>query len=226
MKKNNNTNEQLASIEAGLTKTEQFIEDNSKSLSLLIGIIIAVFIGFFCYSNFYLKPLNESAQNELFIAEQYFEKNQFTEALEGTEEFDGLLSIIENYGNTKSGKLAKYYAGISYMNLGQFEEAIQTLEEYKSKDKLLLSIATMNIGDAFSELKQPIEAIEYYKKSLSITNNDLISPIILMKCAKKLEEQEDYESALNYYEKIKNIYPSSKAGLSIDQYISKINAKL
>jgi len=107
MKKNNNTNEQLASIEAGLTKTEQFIEDNSKSLSLLIGIIIAVFIGFFCYSNFYLKPLNESAQNELFIAEQYFEKNQFTEALEGTEEFDGLLSIIENYGNTKSGKLAK-----------------------------------------------------------------------------------------------------------------------
>lgn len=225
MKKNNNTNKQLASIEEGLTKSEQFIEDNSKSLSLLIGFIIILFIGIFCYSNLYIKPLNQSAQNKLFIAEQYFEKNQFTQALNGTDEFDGLLSIIENYSNTESAKLARYYAGISFMNIGNFEEAIKTLENYKSKDRLLLSIAKMNIGDAFLELNQPKEAIEYYNKSLSIVENNLITPITLMKCAKIYEQEEDYNNALNYYEKIKIDYPNSKIALSIDKYISKVKIK-
>ena len=108
---------------------------------------------------------------------------------------------------------------------GKTYELYATLENYKSKDKLLLSIAKMNIGDAFLELNQPKEAIEYYNKSLSIVKNNLITPITLMKCATIYEQQEDYNNALNYYEQIKIDYPNSNIALSIDKYISKVKIK-
>ena len=44
MVKKNNTDKQLANIEQGLSKTEQFIEDNRNVLMSIIGVIIFIFI--------------------------------------------------------------------------------------------------------------------------------------------------------------------------------------
>ena len=222
MKKKNTTEKQLANIEEGLSKTEQFVEDNSKILFLIIGVIIFLFVGYYGYKNLYEKPLNNKAQKQLFIAEQYFEKDSFNTALNGTDVFDGLISIIEKYSNTKSGSLAKYYAGISYLNIGDYTNAIKTLDSYNSEDQLLLSIAKTAIGDAFSELNQTKEAIEYYKKAINIESNQLTTPIVLMKCAKLYELENDYTNALDCYMKIKNDYPEATASKNIEKYINSV----
>ena len=87
MKKNNNTDKQLANIEEGLTKTEQFIEDNRNILMSIIGAIIIVFIVIYGYKNFYKEPRNQESQNQLFIGEQHFEKGEFRFNLSGTETY-------------------------------------------------------------------------------------------------------------------------------------------
>ena len=120
MKKKNSTEKQFANIEEGLSKTEKFIEDNSKILFSIIGLIVLIFITYYGYENLYKNPLNKKAQKQLFIAEQYFEKDSFQTALNGTDKFDGLIYIMKKYSNTKSGKLAKYYAGLSYLNIGEY----------------------------------------------------------------------------------------------------------
>ena len=65
MKKKNSTEKQLANIEEGLSKTEQFIEDNSKVLFSIIGFLVFIFIAFYGYKNLYEKPLTNKAQQEL-----------------------------------------------------------------------------------------------------------------------------------------------------------------
>ena len=87
MKKKNKTDIQLANIEQGLSKSEQFIEDNQKPISLIIGIIILVFLSVYSYNSFYKNPLNTKAQDELFVAEQYFEKANYRKALDGDDTF-------------------------------------------------------------------------------------------------------------------------------------------
>ena len=222
MKKKNNTDKQFANIEEGLSKTEQFIEDNRNVLISIIGAIIIVFLSFYGYKNFYKTPLNKKAQNQLFIGEQYFEKGEFQIALNGDENFPGLLNIIENYSNTQSGNLARYYTGISYLRLGKFENAIQTLEKYNSEDKLLLSIAKAAIGDAFSEINQPKEAIEYYNKAIKISENNLTTPIFLMKCAILYESEQQFKEAKSCYLTIQSDYPESSQAKNIEKYINKL----
>ena len=226
MKKKETTEKQFANIEEGLSKTEQFIEDNSKLLFSILGFVVFVFIVYYGFNNLYLNPLNNKAQKQLFIAEQYFEKDSFQVALNGNQNFEGLLNIIDKYSNTKSGELAKYYTGICYLNTGEYTNAIKILDKYKSDDKLLLSIAKTAIGDAFSEINQPTEAIEYYKEAINIQNNELTTPIILTKCAKIYELEEDYENAIKCYETIKNDYPESILGKSSDKYINQLKNKI
>ena len=132
------------------------------------------------------------------------------------------MSIIDKYSNTKAGSLAKYYAGICYLNTGDYKNAITVLDDYDSSDKLLLSIAKTAIGDAFSELNQSEEAIEYYKKAINIENNQLTTPIVLMKCAKLYELENDYDNALKCYKTIKSDYPESTMSKNIDKYINNM----
>lgn len=223
MKKNNNTDKQLANIEEGLTKTEQFIEDNRNILMSIIGAIIIIFIVIYGYKNFYKEPRNQEAQNQLFIGEQYFEKGEFQLALNGSDDYVGLINISEKYSNTKSGNLAKYYAGISHLKLGEFESAIQILDKYNSEDKLLLSIAKAAIGDAFSELNQPQEAIEYYNKAIRISPNKLTTPLFLIKCANLYEMEKQFNDAKECYLKIQSNFPESSQAKNIEKYINKLN---
>ena len=225
MKKKNSTEKQLANIEEGLSKTEKFIEDNSKVLFSIIGCIIFIFITFYGYKNLYKKPLNKKAQKQLFIAEQYFEKDSFKTALNGNDKFDGLISIIEQYSSTQSGSLAKYYAGISYLKIGDYKNSIKMLDKYESDDQLLLSIAKTAIGDAFSEINQPKEAIEYYKKAIKLSQNALTTPITLMKCAHLYESEENFKEAVKCYTTIKEDYSDTKIAQNIDKYINRINER-
>ena len=191
----------------------------------IIALLISIFIGYYLYQNLYKSPRNETAQNQLFIGEQYFEKDSFRLALDGKDNFDGFISISEKYSNTKSGQLATYYCGISYLRIGEYQNAIKMLDKFNSNDNLLMSIANTAIGDAFSELNQPNEAIEYYEKSIKIHSNKITTPITLMKCAILFELQEDYTRAIDCYNTIKEQYPESKLAENIDKYIEKINFK-
>ena len=75
--------------------------------------------------------------------------------------FEGFLDTIDNYGSTKSGNLAKYYAGISYLNLGRTEDAINYLESYRSNDDITSIMKAGALGDAYAESQS-------YDKALSL----------------------------------------------------------
>ena len=209
----------LGNVEETYSRAEKYIEENKKSLSIIIGAIVVIIGGYFAFKKLYLAPKELEAQDDMFVAEQYFEKDSLDKAINGDGNYLGFKQIVEDYGFTKSANLARYYLGISYLKKGQFELAIEELEQFDSDDEMLGPLATGAIGDAQSELGKTDEAIEYYLKAAKQKSNKFTTPIFLMKAGLAYEEKKDFAGALQVYEQIKNDYAESTEGRNIQKYI-------
>ena len=214
------------SVENALSRTEQYIEENQKSLSIIILAIVVVVGGYLGYKKFYLEPANRDAQASMYMAENYFEQDSFKLALEGDGQELGFIDVIDEYSMTKAANLAHYYAGISYMRTGEFEEAIDHLEKFDAEDIMIASVALGAIGDCNLELGNKKEAADFYLKAGARKKNSFTSPIYLKKAGLVLEDLGEYEKALKAYNTIKKDYPSTDEGKIIDKYITALQIKM
>ena len=218
-KQTDKTDKQFAQIEETLTKTEQYIEDNQKSLVVIVSAIIAIITIYLSFTNFYLEPLEQEAHTDMYIAEMYFEKDSFNLALNGDGQFLGFLDVADEYSLTNAGNLANYYAGLCYLYTEQYEDAIEYLSDFSSDDIILSTLALGCIGDAYLELEDRNKALKYYEKAADNASNDFTTPRYLMKQANVLEMDGDYMAALEIYNQIKEGYSKSQIAQDIDKYI-------
>lgn len=216
----------LEGVESALTKTEQFIEDNQKTLTYVVGVIVLVVAAYLGFQKFYIAPLEVEAQSSMFVAEQYFQKDSFNLAINGDGNNWGFLDIISDFGMTKSANLAKYYTGISYLHLGEYEEAINYLKKFKSSDIMVSTVAIGAIGDAYTELGDFGKAISQYERAAANNSNDFTTPVYLNKAALLYEQEENYKKAITIYEDLKNNYSKSQEGRNADKYIARAKLKL
>jgi tetratricopeptide (TPR) repeat protein len=217
--------ESLEKVESALGRGERFIEENQKILTIVVVGILAVVGIIMAYNRFYKKPLEEEARSQMFVAEQYFERDSFRLALNGDANYPGFLKVIDEYGSTKAGNLANYYAGICYIKMGKYDDAIGHLKEFSSNDRMIASLSSGLLGDAYMEKNQVDEAISFYKKAADKNPNNFSSPIFLMKLAEALELKGNNKEALDIYKKIKEDFPRSSEGRVIDKYITRAKLK-
>jgi tetratricopeptide (TPR) repeat protein len=182
------------------------------------------------YQRFIAEPKETEAISELNQAQYFFElalvsnesDSLFKLALNGGEGKYGFLDIVDEYSGTKAANLANYSIGMSYLNLKEYDKAITYLEKFNSDDILLKSISLGTIGDCFSELNQPKEAYEYYKKAFKHNENIYTTPKYLLKAALIGSELGEYSSALNYLNRIKEEFPDSHEFSSVEVQIGRI----
>ena len=184
-----------------LSKSEEFINKNKNYLILFFGIITISIAAFSIFS--YLKSnQNENAQNEMFQAVYYFEKDSLVQALNGDGNNYGFLEIIDEYSLSEAANLSRFYAGASYLKLGNYQNAINYLDQFSSSDLLVQARAYSLIGDAYVELEDYENAIYYFEKASSENPNQFFTPSYLLKLALVYEEVSDLKSAIKSYEAI------------------------
>ena len=82
-------------LEEIVSKSEMFIEQNSKKILIGIVAIIVIVAAYFGYEHAYRIPLEKKANAALFKGEQYFAKDSFALALNGNgADYQGLESVI------------------------------------------------------------------------------------------------------------------------------------
>ncbi|MFO7827827.1 MAG: tetratricopeptide repeat protein [Bacteroidales bacterium] len=224
MSKKASQQDQFESVENALSKTENYIEQNQKSLTIIVLAIIVIIGGYLGYKRFVVSPQEKEAQSQMWMAEQYFARDSFNLAIHGDGNYLGFLDIADEYSITKSANLANYYIGVSYLHLGQYEQAIEYLKQFESDDKMVAPVAYGAMGDAYMELNNPEEALKFYKKAVSKSENEFTTPIYLMKVGFVHEQNEEYKKALEVYERIKKEFPESAEGRQIDKYIARVEA--
>lgn len=217
-------NENEFDVQQAIGKTEQYIQNNKKSLSIIGGAVILIVLGYFGYTNFIVKPQEEGAIKQMFIAERYFEQDSLDLAINGDGNYPGFLQIIQDYGSSTAANRAHYYLGMCYLKKGQFEDAITYLKGYDAEDDITGALALGAIADANVELGKTDEAISYYKKAIDWDANDFTPPFFMKKLALTYESMQDYEKAIEIYESIKASYVNSTEGREADKYLARAKA--
>jgi tetratricopeptide (TPR) repeat protein len=208
-------------IEETISKTEGYIQENKKSISIIAGAILVVILGYFGYTNFIVKPQEESASREMFMAEKYFELDSLDKAINGDGQYPGFLEIIDNYGSSQSANLAHYYLGISYLKKGEWDNAIEYLSGYDAEDDVTGALALGAIGDAHLEKGDKEEALSYYMKAVDWDKNQFTAPYFLMKAGMAKELTSDFSGAAVLYERIKKDYPQSTEAREVEKFIAR-----
>lgn len=213
-------------LEDALTNSEQFIERNQKMIiNVIIGLIVVI-AAYFGYNKFISEPKAIESANQIFGAQNYFEKDSFNLALNGDGNILGFIEIADKYSSTPSGNLANYYAGLSYLYTGEYENAIQYLKKFSSDDLLMSNLALANIGDAYMQLGEYKKAADHYKKAAASKTNDFSTPMFLLKNGLALEKSNDFSGALKSYELIEKDYPTSAEARDIEKYIERTQLQL
>ncbi len=224
------TAEVFNTLDETASKSEQWVEKNSKILFLGLIAVAAVIFGYLGYNKFVKGPNEIEAANELAYSKKFFDQAETTTiandslyqlALDGADGQYGLLDIIDKYGSTNAGNLAKYMAGLSYLKMDDYENAITHLGNFSTDDEIIGSQALGNIGDAFADINQPEQALEYYEKAAAFKNDDFASPLYLLKAGKTALELKNFKKAETLFTTIKEKYSKSDEAADIDMYINR-----
>ena len=218
--------ETLVDIVEVRDSAQSFVDNNQQ---LIFGALVALVLaigGVFAYNNFYMKPRQVEAEEQMFRAQEQFEQDSFALALTNPGGgYMGFLDIIDSYGGTAAGNSAKYYAGISYLNLGKYEAAVDYLQQFKAKGSITPIMKYGAMGDAYSELQDFDSAMKYYKKAVGESENDFLTPYYLKKVGLLNERNGNFAEARKAYQEIQDNYPDSPIGRDIEKYITRVAAK-
>ena len=224
------TAEVFDTLDSSASKTEQLVAKYQNYIIGSIGLIAITILSYLAYINFVFEPMEREAISELGQAQYYFDIAVNTEnsdslyylALNGGEGKYGFLDIIENYDGTQAAKLATYSAGMSYLNLKNYEKAIFFLDQFDSDDVLLSALSKGAIGDAFAEIGQMDEAYEYYVLAFQASQNSFTTPKYLFKAAMIADLNNQKKIALSYLKRIKKDYPEANESQLVDVQIGRL----
>lgn len=205
------------------SKAQEFF-DNKKNRNLVFGIggVLAAVVAAFLIYKFYITNKNQEAQEEMFQAVYYFEADSLGKALNGDGINYGFLDIVDDYAGTEAANLSSFYAGATYMKMGDYNSAIRYLSDFGSSDFVIQARAYSLVGDANMELGNFSEAISYYKKAADYKSNEFFSPVYLQKLAIAYESNGDFTAAADAYDKIVTDFANS----SLLQEAKKQKARL
>ncbi|MEL6535953.1 MAG: tetratricopeptide repeat protein [Bacteroidota bacterium] len=191
-----------------ISKTEEFVKSNSTLVYVVAGVLLIGVAGILFF-RYYSDNQNRKAQEEMFQAQYYFERDSLNLALFGDGNNFGFLDIIDLYGGTQAGNLANFYAGTIYLKQGDFNEALNYLGDFSASDALVQPRAYALMGDAHMELNNYDDAGSNYDKAASSREDQRFSPRYLMKAGLAYELAGDYNEAIERYRQIIEDFPRS-----------------
>ncbi|WP_212004315.1 tol-pal system YbgF family protein [Chitinophaga sp. HK235] len=209
-------------LEKSMHKAEDFFIKNKNVITIALLAVVVGVGGFFAYNHFVKQPNENKAQEMIFHAQNYFAVDSFKLALNGDGNNYGFLQVVNKYGGTKAGNLAKYSAGVCYIRLGEYQKGIDMLNSFSSDDLLLQPTALGLIGDAYMELNKTSEGIEAYKKAGHYNDNELTSPVYLFRAGMALEKAGKPAEAISIYKEIKEKFPLTNEGREMDKYLARL----
>ena len=225
------TKQVFDTLDDSASKTETFVNQYQIYIIGAILSVLVLFSAYYAYDRFIIQPKTVESNLEIFTAQKYFDlavksdedkDSLFNLALNGAEGKYGFLDIIENYSGTDASNISYYSAGMAYYNLKKYDLAIEFLENFSSDDQILISLSYSTIGDAFVQLNQFDDGLNYYETALSYSENSFIKPVILQKAGDLAKELGKLNAAKKYYQEIKDDFPKSNEANLIDIKLEQV----
>ncbi len=211
-----------------MTKTERFFEENGKKITWAIFALFVLAAAIFGYKELVMEPTESRAAAAIYPSQVIFEAEvpNYEVALTGDESSVGFLSVIDEYGSTASGNLARHYAGICYMKMGDYDKALSYLTQYKTQSGSAAQIINaQNIGlqgDISVEKGDYAAAVALFKRAAESSENSLTTPIYLRKAGMAAQAAGNKSEARELYQRVVDLYPSTAEARTAEKYLGSI----
>lgn len=208
-----------------VARATDFYEKHKKHISIGVGILVAIVVGSYIYAK-NKADNNEKATVALGNISSYFDSGQYKLAIEGIPERNimGLKAIVDNYGGTPSGEMARFYLAGAYFELGNYDEALKHFEQYSPHDDLTAVSRLAGIAGCYEAKGQYEQAAEYYEKAALNYPKDVEAPEHLNAAAANYALAGKKERAIELYKKLKKEYPTSSFGRDADRFLARLSA--
>jgi tetratricopeptide (TPR) repeat protein len=218
-KKHTGTSEEVI-----IERAKDFWAKYNKPVMIVSVVIILLAGGYFGYKNFILKPKESKASEDMFRAEEYYRNDSLNLALNGDGQYPGFLKIIDKYGGTKPGKLARFYAGVCYVKMGDNANAIKHLKKFSSRSKQIQARAYKLLGDAYADSEKYSDALDYYKKAAYHFEEDKASSSEALFLAAYLADKamKDQKQAIELYKELLEKFPGTARVNDAEKYLAQL----
>ncbi|WP_157976154.1 tetratricopeptide repeat protein [Lewinella sp. IMCC34191] len=205
-------------------KGMDFFERNRKPIIGAVVALIFIVAGALLYQTFIAGPAERNAAQQMQQAQYQFEQDSFALALTNPgQAYPGFLEIADEYGSTEAGNLANYYVAVCYLNLGQYEAALDYLEDFDADGDLLPTMKMGVMGDLQSELGDFAAAIDAYEEAVDAAGDNYVTGgYYLNKLGLLYRHQGETENALDAFRRLKMDFGQSAEAAQADKYIAAL----
>ena len=205
---------------------KDWYQKNEKIVLYSVIGLVAIVAGIFGY-RYYVNGQNEEAMEELFIIQDAFGKDSMDIVLKGKNGSMSAIEIADEYGLTKSGNLAKYYAAHAFFKKGDYKTALEYFKSFDAKGDVFLGPNRLGMmGNCYAALKDIEEAAEYFEKAGKENINDLTTPHWMLKAGNAYEQLKDYKEAVEMYQFIVDKCPKVKGQTQAEKALAYAQAKM
>jgi predicted negative regulator of RcsB-dependent stress response len=207
-----------------LDRARNFWERNNRIITIVGAAIILLAGGYLVYKYFIKEPNERKANEAMFKAEEYYRMDSLNKALNGDGLNPGFLRIIDKYGGTSAGNLARFYAGSILLQQGEFARASKQLTEFETDAKQIQARAYKLAGDAYAEQGKNKDALNYYKKAAHHFEKDQVASSDYLFTAAYFASKvmNDKKEAIELFKELKKKYSKTEKGFEVDKYLAQL----
>jgi predicted negative regulator of RcsB-dependent stress response len=144
------------------------------------------------------------------------EKNKYTDA---EKKF---TDVANQYGRTKPGQVARYYAALSAVQLKQYPEAEKDLNQLVGADESLAGLARFQLAGIYLQENKDSQAVDLYKQLADKPTVFVPKPMVLLTLADHYRKTDPTQAA-KLYNEVKQQFPD--AAQQADEGLELLNAK-
>lgn len=205
------TEEAFQSLEQTVQQSEHFLEKNAKVLAIIFGAFILIAVGYFAYLKFVKEPKNLDAQKEIVTADQMFESDSMALALNGSPgSYMGYNQIIDEYSGTDVANIAKYKSAIALYQEGKYQEALDRINSFSTKETSLKAMKNGIKGDALVQLGQKDQGLDAYEEAINATKLMVLQQIFTKKAAVLAFDLQQYDRGLKTVQAFLKSHPDEE----------------
>ncbi len=177
-------------------------------VAIVIGIAILVVIGIGIGYYFYQQHQETKAEKIMTRAENYLRNSDYKKALNGDLQnyTIGFAQIADNYGGTRAGNLACYYAAVCEFNLNNYQKALTYIQKYEVPEGILgvgpislHAVILSNLGKYQAAGNLYMKAAHWEKNTSTTPYNLLAAANAYLKAGNQSLAQQAVNEVLNDY---------------------------
>jgi predicted negative regulator of RcsB-dependent stress response len=205
-------------------RAKDFWSRYNRPITIAALAIILVGGGYLAYKNFVQKPNEQKAAEAIFKAEEFYRLDSFRLALNGDGVNPGFVKLADKYSGTKAGNLAQFYAGASYLQVGDAANAVKYLSDFSTDAKQIQARAYKLLGDAYAEQGKNKEALSNYKKAAHHFEKDEAnsSDYLFMAAYFAARVLNDQKEAVELFKELKQKFPRTERGFEADKFLAQL----